>query len=322
VINTHETRHLIFGALGQDGSYLTEQLSAEGKTVIGIIRNSSVVPKAYLHENINYIRGDILDFNFVDSLLETYKPTHVYNLASASSVAESYLRPDLSLNVNFEFVRILIESIQKYRVSSGREIFLLHASSSEMFGPDQQSPITEKTAHNPQSPYAEHKSMAHNLCLNARKDKDIKIGVAILFNHESPRRPLGFVSRKITHGAYLISKGIENKLTLGNIGVARDWGYAPDYVNAMKLIAQNFYSSDFVVATGRLHTLDEMCAIAFKEVGIFDHLSFVASDSSLYRANENSGLVGDSSKIIQVTQWKPEVTFDQMIKIMVAAESN
>jgi len=322
VINTNATRHLIFGALGQDGSYLAEQLSAEGKKVIGVIRSSSVVPNAYLHENINYVSGDILDSDFVYSLLETYEPTHVYNLASASSVAESYLHPDLSLKVNFEFVRILIESIEKYRVFSGREIFLLHASSSEMFGPDQQSPITEKTAHNPRSPYAEHKSMAHNLCLRARRDRDIKIGVAILFNHESPRRPLKFVSRKITHGAYLISKGIEKKLTLGNISIARDWGYAPDYVNALKLIAQDFYSSDFVVATGRLHTLDEMCAIAFKEVGILNHLSFVASDSSLYRANENSGLVGDSSKITQVTQWRPEVTFDQMIKIMVAAESN
>ena len=321
MINTHATCHLIFGALGQDGSYLAEQLSAEGKEVIGVIRSSSVVPNAYLHENINYVRGDILDSGFVYSLLETYEPTHVYNLASASSVAESYLRPDLSLNVNFEFVRILIESIEKYRASSGREIFLLHASSSEMFGPDQQSPITEKTDHNPRSPYAEHKSMAHNLCLRARRDRDIKIGVAILFNHESPRRPLKFVSRKITHGAYLISKGIEKKLTLGNIGIARDWGYAPDYVNAMKLIAENTQADDFIIATGKLHSLEDMCRVAFEAKGLGDFTEFVESDRSLYREVENSGLIGLADKARLELNWRSRLTFEEMIRQMVFQES-
>lgn len=320
--NDQEARHLIFGALGQDGSYLAEQLCAKGGKVIGVIRNSSVIPREYSLKNFSYIRGDILDSSFVYSLLKTYKPTHIYNLASASSVSESYLRPELSLRVNLEFVRLLVENIEKYRANSGQDIFLLQASSSEMFGPDQQSPINEDASHDPRSPYAKHKSMAHKFCLEARAERGISVGTAILFNHESPRRPLRFVSRKITHGAYLISQGIEKKLVLGNIGISRDWGHAPDYVRAMRLIAKNFYADDFVIATGQLHTLTEMCEIAFEAVGITNYSNYLESDMSLYRANENSGLIGDSSKVMGVTLWKPIVTFDQMIKKMVFAESN
>ena len=322
VINDDGERHLIFGALGQDGSYLAEQLSSEGKKVVGVIRKSSVIPKEYLHENINYIRGDILDPTFVYSLIETFSPTHIYNLASASSVSESYLHPELSLKVNFEFVRTLIENIGKYRTDSGREIFLLQASSSEMFGPDHQSPITESATHDPRSPYAEHKSMAHNFCLKARLESDIKIGTAILFNHESPRRPLKFVSRKITHGAYLISKGIENRLVLGNINVERDWGYAPDFVNAMIQIAHNSSTSDFVIATGQLHTLSEMCQLAFSAIGIENYKDFVVSDSSFYRTNENSGLTGDFTKAFSEFAWAPSVSFREMIELMAKHESN
>jgi GDPmannose 4,6-dehydratase len=317
-----EARHLIFGALGQDGSYLAEQLSSDGKQVIGVIRNSSVIPTEYLNENINYVRGDIFDSTFVRSLLETYTPTHIYNLASASSVSESYLLPEISLKVNFEFVRTLIENIEKYRAKSGQEIFLLQASSSEMFGPDHQSPITESTSHDPRSPYAEHKSMAHMLCINARVDRGINIGTAILFNHESPRRPLKFVSRKITHGAYLISKGIEKKLILGNINLERDWGYAPEYVNAMKQIAYHSTSSDFVIATGKLHTIDEICQVAFGAFGIEYYKDFLESDSSYYRTNENTGLIGDFSKALSEFAWSPSVSFKEMVELMAKHESN
>jgi GDPmannose 4,6-dehydratase len=186
-----------------------------------------------------------------------------------------------------------------------------------MFGPNQQSPITEKTAHNPQSPYAEHKSMAHNLCLRARRDRDVKIGVAILFNHESPRRPLKFVSRKITHGAYLISKGIEKKLTLGNISISRDWGYAPDYVNAMKIIAENTRTDDFIIATGKLHSLEDMCRVAFEAKGLGDFTEFVESDRSLYREVENSGLIGLADKARLELNWRSRLTFEEMIRQMV-----
>ncbi len=317
-----ETRHLIFGALGQDGSYLAEQLCSDGKQVVGVIRNSSVIPTEYLIDNIKYVRGDLFDSTFVHSLLEEYSPTHIYNLASASSVSDSYLRPDLSLKVNFEFVRTLVESIEKYRETTGLEIFLLQASSSEMFGPDHQSPITETTSHDPRSPYAKHKSMAHTLCINARVDRGINIGTAILFNHESPRRPLKFVSRKITHGAYLISKGIEKKLVLGNINVERDWGYAPDFVNGINKIANSSSSSDYVVATGKLHTLKEMCQIAFSAVGIENYKDFLESDSSFYRTNENSGLIGDFSKAFFELGWSPSISFKEMIELMVKHETN
>lgn len=320
MINDQVTCHLIFGVLGQDGSYLAEQLSAEGKQVIGVIRNSSVIPNEYRNDKINYIRGDILDSNFVYSLLETFRPTHVYNLASASSVSESYLHPELSLRINLEFVGELIENIEKYRTKSGQDVFLFQASSSEMYGPVQQGPINENTSHDPRSPYAEHKSVAHNLCLKARSNLEIKIGTGILFNHESSRRPLKFVSRKITNGAYLISKGIEKKLVLGNIDVQRDWGYAPDFVRAIGLIAENLSADDFIIATGQLHSLDEMCKIAFGAVGIENPSNFIESNPSLYRRNENSGLVGDSSKVKSKLSWLPTKSFEDMIVLMTKLE--
>jgi GDPmannose 4,6-dehydratase len=318
--NIQVTRHLIFGAIGQDGSYLAEQLSSEGKQVIGVIRNSSFIPNEFQHRNISYVRGDILDDNFVYSLLETFRPTHIYNLASASSVSESYLNPQLSLQVNFEFVRELIENIEKYRAKSGQDVFLFQASSSEMFGPDHTSLITEYSSHDPRSPYAEHKSMSHSLCSEARSGLGTKIGTGILFNHESPRRPLKFVSRKITNGAYLISKGVEKKLVLGNINVQRDWGYAPDFVAAIGLIGQNMSSDDFVIATGQLHSLDEMCKIAFNAVGIEDPMSFIESNRSLYRINENSGLAGDNSKVHSKLGWSPTTSFEDMITLMTRLE--
>jgi GDPmannose 4,6-dehydratase len=318
--STPTTRHLVFGALGQDGSYLLEQLDAEGEQVVGVIRNSSIVPKEFLETNIKFVRGNILDIAFLDSLLETYKPTHLYNLASASSVSESYANPTQSLQINLEFVSLLIDSIEKYRLNHKQDIYFLQASTSEMFGPVQQNLITEDTPHDPRSPYAEHKSMAHKLCLRARATKDLKIGTVILFNHESPRRPLKFVSRKITRGAYLISKGVEKELVLGNINVVRDWGYAPDYVDAIKLVAIDSHSDDYVVATGQLRSLSDMCKIAFQTAGISDYENYIVSDKSLFRSNENSGLRGDSAKLMDTLGWKPKVSFEQMIETMVFAE--
>ncbi len=318
--NNRVTHHLVFGALGQDGSYLAEHLAKEGNQVVGVIRNASVIPNAYQHNNINHVRGDILDSGFIYSLLDTFRPTHIYNLASASSVSESYLNPQLSLRVNHEFVRDLIENIEKYRAKDGQDVFLFQASSSEMFGPDHNNLITENTPHDPRSPYAEHKSMSHELCFEARSSLGMKIGTGILFNHESPRRPLKFVSRKITNGAYLISRGIEKKLVLGNINVQRDWGYAPDFVQAIDLIGKNMSSDDFVIATGQLHSLHEMCKIAFNAVGIENPLNFIESNQSLYRNNENSGLAGDSSKVQSKLGWLPKKSFEEMITLMTRLE--
>lgn len=312
---------MIFGGLGQDGSYLAEELSANGNQVISVIRTSSVIPETHKTQKINYVRGDILDKVFVYSLIERYKPTHIYNLASASSVSESYLNPEQSLQINLEFVRSLIDNVEKYRTIHKNDIYVLQASTSEMFGPDHQYTITEDTSHNPRSPYAEHKSLAHKLCVNARATKDLSIGTVILFNHESPRRPPKFVSRKITRGAFLISQGLQNELVLGNINVARDWGYAPDYVEAMRLVANECHNEDFVIATGQLRSLKDMCQIAFKAAGILNYQSFIRSDRSLFRSNENSGLSGDASKAMELLGWKPRVTFEQMIEMMVCAEA-
>jgi GDPmannose 4,6-dehydratase len=315
------TCHLVFGALGQDGSYLIEQLSANQDRVIAVVRNSSVIPSRYQNRQIEFVKGDILSDEFVYSLFERFKPTHIYNLASASSVAESYLNPAQSLQINLEFVRLLINTLERYRTIHGQDIYLLQASSSEMFGPDNHSLISEGTSHDPRSPYAEHKSLAHKLCANTRNTRELKIGTVILFNHESPRRPAKFVSRKITRGAYFVSRGLESELVLGNIDVTRDWGYAPDYVEAMILVAKNRHVDDFVIATGQLRSLRDLCQIAFQTTGILDYQRYIRTDSSFFRSNENSGLVGDSSKIRALLGWKPKVSFEQMIEEMVRAEA-
>lgn len=317
----NENCHLIFGALGQDGSYLAEMLSAEGEQVIGVIRNSSVVPEKYSHQKINFVKGNILDSEFVYSLLERYRPTHIYNMASTSSVAESYLNPELSLDINLRFVQLLVNSIEIFRSKTGQDIFLLQTSSSEMFGPTHIAPVNENTSHDPRSPYAEHKSISHNFCIEARITRDLKIGTAILFNHESSRRPLKFVSRKITHGAFMISQGLEKRLILGDIRVRRDWGYAPDYVEAMKRIAMAKSASDYVVATGKLHSLQDMCRIAFETVGLGNFEKYINSDKSLFRKVENSGLVGLAEKMQLEFNWGPSLPFEEMIREMVHQES-
>lgn len=314
--------HLIFGALGQDGSYLAEKLSAEGKRVIGIVRDSAVVPEVSKEKKIKYIKGNILDSEFVQEILLSCQPSHVYNFAALSSVAKSHTYPELSEKINLGFVKDLIDNIQSTQKENKQEVYLLQASSSEMFGPNHSKPIAEDATHDPRSPYALHKSLAHRYCLESRKSKNLKIGTAILFNHESPRRPLNFVSRKITHGAFQIARGFEKKLILGNITISRDWGFAPDYVQAMYQLGQHRVDDDFVVSSGELHSLEEMCEIAFAYLGMSDYGNYVKSDKMLFRENENSGLIGDSSKIFSRLDWSPSTSFKNMIEIMVNAESN
>ena len=314
--------HLIFGALGQDGSYLAEKLSAEGKRVIGIVRDSAVVPEVSKQKRIKYIKGNILDSEFVQEILLSYQPSHVYNFASLSSVAKSHTYPELSEKINLGFVKALVDNIQLTQKENKQEVYLLQASSSEMFGPNHSKPIAEDATHDPRSPYALHKSLAHRYCLESRKSKNLKIGTAILFNHESPRRPLNFVSRKITHGAFQIARGFEKKLILGNITISRDWGFAPDYVQAMAQLGQHRVADDFVVSSGELHSLEEMCEIAFAYLGMSDYHNYVESDKMLFRENENSRLIGDSTKIFSRLDWSPSTSFKNMIEIMVDAESN
>lgn len=316
-----EFRYLIFGALGQDGSYLSEQLSIYRSHITCVVRKSSIISKEQLQKNVNYVKGNILDPEFIHQLLVTYKPTHIFNLASASSVAESLINPELSLQVNLFFVQILIQSLEKYRKASGINPHLIQASSSEMFGPQHVEPINEDSKHDPRSPYAKHKSEAHLYCVKSRIEKELRISTAILFNHESPRRPIRFVSRKISRGAFLISKGLQEKIVLGNIEVKRDWGYAPDYVEAMRKIADSESASDYVVATGELNSIEDMCKIAFDEVGLGDFRNFIESDSQLYRKVENSGLIGDARKILQELHWERSLSFEEMVRYMVREES-
>lgn len=313
-------RYLIFGALGQDGSYLTEKLSLNGFQVTGVTRSSSTIPENKFQDNVAYSQGNILDEHFIEKLLFTKRPTHIFNLASASSVAESFLHPEISFHINLLFVQQLIKSLEKYRDVSGVDPVLIQASSSEMYGPHHFTPITEFSIHDPQSPYAQHKSEAHMYCIKARKENNLKISTAILFNHESPRRPIRFVSRKITRGAFLISKGLQDKLILGNIEVERDWGFAPDYVEAIWKIGQSQKNSDYVVASGELNSISHMCEVAFEELGLGDFRKYVESDPRFYRSVENSGLVGDPSKIKLELNWEKKTSFEEMTRYMVNQE--
>ena len=321
MIQNYEETHLIFGALGQDGSYLSENLSREGKNVFGVVRKSAKTIQKYQGNNIQYIRGDILDASFINYVIKLTKPTHVYNLAAMSSVKDTLSNPSLSQKVNFEFVQSLIQCIENHNQLTHHKTYFLQASSSEMFGPDQLNPLHEKSDHDPRSPYAQHKSLAHKYCLDIQDSKQVQVGILILFNHESSRRPLKYVSRKITNTAYLISKGLQNKLILGNLEITRDWGYAPDYVKVMQIMGRESIAEDFVVATGQTHSLTELCALAFEAFDITNYEKFIYSDKSLFRENESSGLTGDASKLTKKISWKPSITFQDMIKNMALAET-
>lgn len=309
---------LITGITGQDGSYLADLLLEKGYEVFGMVRRSSTEN----FDRINHIRdkihlrqADLLDQLSLITLIEQCQPDEIYNLAAQSFVPTSWQQPMLTGEFNALGVTKMLEAIRLVN----KKIKFYQASSSEMFGKVQEVPQNEKTPFYPRSPYGVAKVYAHWITVNYRESYGIFAVSGILFNHESPRRGLEFVSRKITDGVARIKLGLSKKLYLGNLDAKRDWGYAGDYVKAMWLMLQQKEPDDFVIATGKNHSVRELAEIAFEHVGL-DYKDFVEVDPRFVRPAEVDVLLGDSSYAQKKLGWKPEVSFEQLIQMMVDAD--
>jgi GDPmannose 4,6-dehydratase len=311
-------RALITGITGQDGSYLAELLLDEGYEVIGMVRRSSTVTFeriAHLQDRIATVPGDLLDQASLIDLLRTYRPNEVYNLAAQSFVQTSFSQPVLTGDVTGLGVTRLLDAIR----IADPDIRFYQASSSEMFGKVVEVPQKETTPFYPRSPYGVAKVYGHWITVNYRESYDLHASSGILFNHESPRRGLEFVTRKISNTVAKIKLGQANELRLGNLDAKRDWGFAGDYVRAMWLMLQQDTPDDYVVATGTTQSVREFCEVAFGHVGL-NYEDHVVIDEAFYRPAEVDLLVGTPEKAEKVLGWKPTVGFQDLVTMMVDAD--
>jgi len=309
---------LITGITGQDGSYLAEFLLDKGYRVVGMTRRSSTTTDeriAHLAGRLELIQGDLLDQASLVAALQDVSPTEVYNLAAQSFVPTSWNQPVLTGEFTGLGVTRMLEAVRQVDLG----IRFYQASSSEMFGKVREVPQNEMTPFHPRSPYGVAKAYGHFLTVNYRESYGIYAVSGILFNHESPRRGLEFVSRKVTDGAARISLGLAAGLPMGNLDAERDWGFAGDYVEAMWHMLQQPEASDYVIATGVPHSVRELCRIAFARVGL-DYEQHVKVDPALYRPAEVDHLLGDSSKARSAFGWEPKMSFTTMIESMVDAD--
>jgi GDPmannose 4,6-dehydratase len=312
------TTALITGINGQDGSYLAELLLKKGVRVIGMVRRSSTLNYEridHLIDEITIVQGDLHDQGSMLELLEEHKPDEVYNLAAQSFVATSWKQPVLTGEVTALGVTRLLEAIRFVNP----KIKFYQASSSEMFGKVVEVPQKETTPFYPRSPYGVAKVYGHWITVNYRESFGMFAASGILFNHESPRRGLEFVTRKISDGVARIKLGLANDLRLGNLEARRDWGYAPDYVEAMWLMLQQEQPGNFVVGTGETHSVREFCEIAFGHVNM-DYNDHVVTDDRYYRPAEVDELVADPSRARSVLGWEPAVDFPELVTLMVDAD--
>jgi len=311
-------RALITGITGQDGSYLAEFLLEKGYKVYGIVRRTSTTNLeriAHLEGKVELIYADLLDENSLIHALRVAEPDEVYNLASQSFVPASWSQPVLTGEFTALGVTRLLDAI---RVVNPR-IRFYQASSSEMFGEAREVPQNEHTPFHPRSPYGVAKVYGHWITVNYRESYGMFACSGILFNHESPRRGLEFVTRKVTHAVARIKYGLQKELRLGNLEARRDWGYAKDYVEAMWLMLQQDEPDDYVIATGETHSVRELCELAFGYVDL-DYRDYVVVDPSLFRPADVNLLVGDASKAHRRLGWAPKVRFEELIKMMVEAD--
>ncbi|MCS6841161.1 MAG: GDP-mannose 4,6-dehydratase [Roseiflexus sp.] len=311
-------RALITGITGQDGSYLAEFLLEQGYEVIGMIRRSSTVNFErirHIQDRITLTPGDLLDEVSLIHMLREHRPTEVYNLAAQSFVQTSFSQPVFTGEVTALGVTRLLDAIRIV----DPEIRFYQASSSEMFGKVVEVPQRETTPFYPRSPYGVAKVYGHWITVNYRESYGMHASSGILFNHESPRRGLEFVTRKISHGVARIALGLDNELRLGNLDAQRDWGFAGDYVRAMWLMLQQDKPGDYVVATGQTHSVRRFCELAFGYVGL-DYRKYVVVDERFFRPAEVDLLVGDASRAREILGWKPEVSFEQLVEMMVEAD--
>jgi len=311
---------IITGITGQDGSYLAEFLLEKGYDVIGMVRRSSTVTFEriqHIQENIKVIQGDLHDQSSLVDVIERFHPDEVYNLAAQSFVPTSWNQPVLTGEVTALGVTRLLEAIRIVNPDSR----FYQASSSEMFGKVREVPQTEDTPFYPRSPYGVAKVYGHWITVNYRESYDLYAVSGILFNHESPRRGLEFVSRKVSYGVARIKLGLSKELRLGNLDARRDWGFAGDYVDAMWRMLQADSPQDFVVGTGQTNEVRELCEIAFNYVGL-DYLDYVVQDPEYYRPAEVDILVADPIKVKRELGWQPKVSFKDLIHMMVEADLN
>jgi len=309
---------LITGVTGQDGSYLAEFLLEQGYQVIGMVRRTSTLNFQrikHIQDRITLVQGDLLDEVSLMSVLREHRPDEVYNLAAQSFVQTSWQQPVFTGEVTALGVTRLLDAV---RMTDG-DIRFYQASSSEMFGKVQEVPQTEDTPFYPRSPYGVAKVYGHWITVNYRESYDLFACSGILFNHESPRRGLEFVTRKVTHSAASIKLGLADELLLGNLESRRDWGYAGDYVKAMWLMLQQDEPDDYVVGTGETHSVRELCETAFGLLDL-DWQEYVVQDPQFYRPAEVDLLVSDPSKARRVLGWEPTVSFEELIRTMVDAD--
>ncbi|MCJ7509021.1 MAG: GDP-mannose 4,6-dehydratase [candidate division Zixibacteria bacterium] len=309
---------LITGITGQDGSYLAEFLLEKGYDVYGMVRRSSMEKFdriAHIRDKINLCQADLLDQLSLINLIKDVNPDEIYNLAAQSFVPTSWEQPVLTGEFDALGVTKILEAIRLVN----KKIKFYQASSSEMFGMVKEVPQSEKTHFHPRSPYGVAKVYGHWITVNYRESYGIFAASGILFNHESPRRGLEFVSRKITYEAAKIKLGLADKLYLGNLDAKRDWGYAGDYVKAMWLMLQNKEPEDFIIATGISHSVRDLARIAFEHLGL-DYKKYVEVDKSFIRPAEVEVLLGDSSYAQKKLGWKPEVKFEDLVKMMVESD--
>jgi GDPmannose 4,6-dehydratase len=310
---------LITGITGQDGSYLAELLLEHGYDVHGMVRRSSTEKFErieHIRDRITLHQADLLDQRSLTDALRAANPDEIYNLAAMSFVAVSWIQPTLTA----EFTGVGVTRILEAMRETCPEARFYQASSSEMFGKVREVPQTEDTPFYPRSPYGVAKAYGHFITVNYRESYNLHATSGILFNHESPRRGLEFVTRKITWHAAAIKHGLRDRLALGNLDAKRDWGYAKDYVEAMWLMLQQDRADDYVIATNATHTVRDCVEVAFDEAGVPDWQRHVEIDTRFVRPAEVDLLIGDYGKAERDLGWKPETSFEELIRLMTRAD--
>ena len=331
MVNMKNKTALIFGITGQDGSFLTELLLKKGYIVHGVIRRASTFntsrinhlyqdphqkdKKLFLHH------GDLADAGTIRKIINKVKPDEVYNLAAQSHVKVSFEIPEYTMDITGNGALRILEAIRDFQSETDKKVKFYQASSSEMFGAAP-PPQNENTSLIPQSPYGAAKVFAHNMTKLYRDAYGVFAVNGILFNHESERRGETFVTRKITRGIARIKSGLDKKLFLGNLDAKRDWGYAPEYVEAAYIMMQQPKPDDFVIGTGETHTVKEFVELAFKEAGLGNWKKYVEIDSQYYRPAEVNILVADTKKAKRILKWQPKIKFKDLVKIMVWNDIN
>jgi GDPmannose 4,6-dehydratase len=319
------TKAFITGITGQDGSYLAQLLINSGYEVYGLVSGQNINKQYWLNKNlpqIKLINGDLRDLSSLISAIDSIKPDYVYNLGALSFVGNSWKQPELVGEITGLGVLRVLEAVRIVTKSSGKKIKFYQASSSEMFGKVRETPQNELTPFHPRSPYGVAKVYGHNITVNYRESYDMFACSGILFNHESPRRGVEFVTRKISLAVSNIVLGNQKILKLGNLDSKRDWGYAGDYVEAMKLMIEQDSPKDYVIATGESYSIKDFCKAAFQVVGIDNWEEYVVIDESLKRPAEVDLLIGNFKKAKDDLGWAPKTNFQTLVQMMVESDLN